>query len=55
MVHIVENAPALQMLTIDSTREHVPFTVDQVMEAETRSLTYICRRATTLIGAELLA
>jgi hypothetical protein len=54
MMHIVENVPALQMLTIDSTREHVP-AVDQVMEAETRSLTYICRRATTFIGAELLA
>jgi hypothetical protein len=55
MMHIVENAPALEILTIDPIMEHVPATIDQVMEAETRSLTDIRRRATTFIGEKLLA
>ncbi|KAM0829012.1 hypothetical protein ACQ4PT_067155 [Festuca glaucescens] len=37
VMHIVENAPALEILTIDPIMEHVPATIDQVMEAEARS------------------
>jgi hypothetical protein len=50
ITHIIENAPALEILTIDPRREHVPAT-----EAETRSPSYIHCRATTIISEKLLA
>jgi hypothetical protein len=46
----MENAPALEFLTIDPIREHVPAT-----EAETTSPSDIHRRATTVISEKLLA
>jgi hypothetical protein len=55
MIHIVENAPALEILTIGPTRQHVPATRDRVMEDETRSLSDICRRAIASIGAKISA
>jgi hypothetical protein len=55
MIHIVDSAPALEILTIDSIRQHVPTTVDRVREAETTSLTDLRRRATTFISDKLSA
>jgi hypothetical protein len=55
MIHIVENAPALEILTIGPTRQHVPATRDRVMEDETRSLSDIRRRAIASIGAKISA
>jgi hypothetical protein len=55
MIHIVENAPALEILTIGPTRQHVPASRDRVMEDETTSLSDIRRRAIASIGEKLSA
>ncbi|KAK1668082.1 hypothetical protein QYE76_056241 [Lolium multiflorum] len=55
LVHIVENAPALQILTIDSSRPHVPEETYRVTEDEKGILSKIRHMAATCIGSKLSA
>uniref|UniRef100_N1QTE5 F-box domain-containing protein n=1 Tax=Aegilops tauschii TaxID=37682 RepID=N1QTE5_AEGTA len=53
LVHIVKNAPALEILTIDTRRQLIPANFCQATEAEKEDLSKIRRMATTFIGGKL--
>ncbi|XBI30030.1 hypothetical protein VPH35_053872 [Triticum aestivum] len=50
LVHIVKNAPALEILTVDPRRQLIPANFCQASEAEKENLSKIRRMATTFVG-----